>query len=377
MTRISRKGKQRKGAIAVLAAVLLIGLVAMVAFAVDIGYIMVAQSDLQRAADAAAHAAVMEYRSGGNYDQKQTNARNTATNFVGSNRIINDAPTVDFNQDNEITGDIVLGRINMSSPRSPMSYDTPSSYNAVRVKVRRSAGKNGELPLMFARALGIDSIALEAEGTAAIVHNVGGFRIPSSGGNVPFLPITISTELWDAHLADSTDDYSWDPTTKTISEDSDGIPEVRLFPTKNGSSGNYGTVNVGISANSTDHLSKKIRFGLNQTDLDFHGGSLELDVFGELSLTGDPGISASLKDDLADIAGEPRVIPLYSEVTENGNNATYIITRFVGVRIMSVVLTGGTKYVSVQPADVSYNGVVQASTESASDRIYSSPYIVQ
>ena len=54
-----RKG-QRRGAIAVLTALMMTFLVGMVAFAVDYGYLVKVRTDMQRAADAAALAAVQD-----------------------------------------------------------------------------------------------------------------------------------------------------------------------------------------------------------------------------------------------------------------------------------------------------------------------------
>ncbi len=64
MYRRTRK-RIRKGAIAVLAAAFLIVLIAMVAFWVDIRHILVARTDLQRTADAAA-----SYRCKGSADAR-------------------------------------------------------------------------------------------------------------------------------------------------------------------------------------------------------------------------------------------------------------------------------------------------------------------
>src|SRR5436853_634411 len=52
--RLKRDRNQRRGAVAVLVAVLMIPLFAMVAFAIDIGYVAHVKSELQKAADAAA-----------------------------------------------------------------------------------------------------------------------------------------------------------------------------------------------------------------------------------------------------------------------------------------------------------------------------------
>ena len=62
----------------------------------------------------------------------------------------------------------------------------------------------------------------------------------------------------------------------------------------------------------------------------------------------------SVKDDLAAIIGLPRAIPLYDQVTGNGNNAMFRIVGFAGIQIMEVKLTGpmNSKRVIIQPAFV-------------------------
>ena len=381
MRPLRRKSPQsRRGAVAVLAAFFLVALMGVVAFALDIGYLMVVKTDLQRAADAAAHAAVLEYRSEGSATTVITNVRNTASQYVGDNKIVNSSATVDINMYNaDPDGDVVVGRIDFDHPANPMTYDNADEYNAVRVRIRRSADRNGEVPLFFARIFGHDALTVEAESTAAITKHVAGFKIPGSGENVPFLPITIHEDYWEDGNNNGNDNWSFDPTDDSITEESDGVREVMLFPSSPESAGNFGTVNVGTSANSTSHLADQIRNGLSQSDLDFHGGELALDTNGELLLTGDPGLSASIKDDLDAIAGKPVSIPLYRQVSDNGNNADFVIVRFVGVRIMAINLSGGQKYVSVQPANVRFKGTVQASPgfEGTSDQIYSPPMIVQ
>lgn len=363
-----------------LAALFLVIVMAMAAFAVDLGYVMVAKTDLQRAADAAAHAAVLEYRSQESSWIKLYNARSTARQYVADNPIINSSASLDWNFFNaDPNGDIVVGKIDFDDPRAAMTFGDVDEYNAIRVRIRRTTDQNGDIPLFFARALGRDSLGLMAEATAAIVQNVGGFKIPPSGENVPLLPITIREEFWDQGIAAAVDDYSFDPTDQTISSGSDDVPEVVLFPNDTGSSGNFGTVNIGISANSTSHLGKQIRHGVTQADLDFHGGELALDSNGELLLSGDPGLSASVKGDLQSIAGKPVVIPIYRDVVGNGNGADFTIVKFVAVRIMAVQLTSGTKFVSVQPANVTFKGTVQSTPglEGTSEGVYSPPVVVQ
>ncbi|MDV6032816.1 MAG: hypothetical protein F9B45_22565 [Phycisphaera sp. RhM] len=376
----SNRIRRRRGAVAVLVAVLLVVVLGMVACAVDLGVLMVAQSDLQRAADAAAHAAVLEYRSDGNAYRIITDTRRTAKQYVEDNPVLDRKVTVHRNTFNaDLDGDIVVGRIDFSNPRGPMTYDDPEQYNAVRVKVSQTADRNGEVGLFFANVLGYSSMMLRAEATAAIIKNVGGFKVPGSGDNVPFLPITIDEDYWEHQVRKGADDWGYDAVSQSIDATPDGIPEVVLFPTRTSSSGNFGTVNIGQSSNSTKHLAGQIRDGLSKSDLDYHGGSLALGDSGELILDGDPGLSASVKDDLESIAGKPVIIPIYRDVSGNGNNAKFVIVKFVGVRIVAVNLTGGNKYVSVQPANVTFKGVVQAApgVSGTSQDIYSPPVIVQ
>ena len=88
---------------------------------------------------------------------------------------------------------------------------------------------------------------------------------------------------------------------------------------------------------------------------------------------------AGIKDELNAIKGEPRAIPLFTQVSGPGNNAVYTIVRFVGIRIMHVQLTGkpSTKHVYIQPAPFSDFSVIPGDTELTSDSILTSPGLVQ
>jgi hypothetical protein len=352
----------------------------MAALAIDIGRVLVAQTDLQRAADAAAHAAALEYRSDDNAHLKAIRARHVASQYVEDNPIIDSSATVSTNYFNEDRhGDIVLGRIDFDHPSQPMTFGDYAGYNAVRVRVRRTASRNGAISMAFARVLGHSGIELEAEATAAVIHNIGGFKIPQTGENVPLLPITIRDEFWADRMRDGIDEWAFDSTTQAISRSPDDVPEVVIFPNATESSGNVGTVNIGVDSNSTSFLGRQIRTGISPSDLDLHGGKLALDDSGELPLTGDPGLSAGIKNDLEAVAGRAVIIPLYRQVSGTGNTAVFTIVKFVGARIMAVNLTSGEKFVSVQPKNITSKGTIQAAPglTDTSDMIYSPPVIVQ
>jgi hypothetical protein len=222
----------------------------------------------------------------------------------------------------------------------------------------------------------MDSVNMHATATAGMIRNVGGFKIPETGELPPILPITVDEDDWDDVPQIGVDDWTWNPATETIESGPDGIPELVLFPQGN-SAGNYGTVNVGISSNSTPHIARQIREGLNQSDLDYHGGELKLQN-GELTLSGNTGITASLKDDLMAVAGQPRIVPLYEHVTGQGNTTSFRIVKWAGIRIMHVKLTGTSIGIQAQPVNVRFKGVIQGEPgEEYSNYVFSQPYLIK
>ena len=163
----------------------------------------------------------------------------------------------------------------------------------------------------------------------------------------------------------------------------DGKLELNMYPLSNGSSGvapgNFGTVDIGSSNNSTADLKRQILVGVSAEDLAYFGGSLKLGPDGTLLMNGDTGISAGIKEELEEIKGDPRVIMLYSTVTANGNNAMYTIVGFVGVRIMFVNLTGSMsqKKVIIQPAVVVETGAIVSTSPNDSQYVYSNARLVR
>jgi hypothetical protein len=185
-------------------------------------------------------------------------------------------------------------------------------------------------------------------------HRVGGFRSVNSL-NANLLPIVLDKPTYEAMLAGTTtDEYEWSDTNKLVNSGPDGITESKLYPVKNGNPGNWGTVKIGVSNNSTSTLGAQIRYGITPAQIaTFPGGQIRLDpALNPPSITfeGNPGISAGIKDDLASIIGRPVFIPIYDQTGGNGNNAWYRVIKFAGVRILDVNFQGNPKYVIVQPA---------------------------
>ncbi len=360
MTHLPRTRPSRRGTILVLSAFLMIAMMAMVAMAIDLGVILVAKEESQRCADSAAIAAAWEFVSNegltsGGYDPlANTNARTRASEYANKNAILLSNPAL-------ATSDVEVGY--MANPtNSSQTLDTSGAMpsNAVRVIVRRTTAQNGEIPMFFGRLMGLTSAPVQAEATAALLTSFNGFQAPSGGGNLNILPFALDQTTWDnmIHSHIGTDNWKWDALNERVIAGADGILEVNLFPQGTGSPGNRGTVDIGSSNNSTSDIARQITYGVSPSDLNYHGGKLEFNSQGKLHLNGDTGISAGVKDELAAIIGEPRMIPIFTTVNGPGNNAQYTIVRFVGIRITDVKLTGSasSKRVIVQPANVVTKG---------------------
>ena len=374
--------RRRKGNVLVLTTFLMVCLIALLALTVDLGYLKVARTELQRSADAAAMAGAWELideaaLSGDScpYYLEQE-ARTRAAEYAGLNTVTTQGPALDYQ-------DVQVGYLpNPLDPASQMLFNTGHPPNAVQVSVRKTAGLNGEVPLFFARLLGYDGSSLQAQATAALVNNVIGWTTPSSGENLDLLPFALDQVTWTALVEEGVgeDDWTYDPETGELSAGSDGILEVNLFPQDTGAPGNRGTVDIGSNNNSTADIARQIVEGVSPQDLEYHDGEIKLDENGELFLNGDTGISAGVKDELVEIKGNPRTILIFREVHGPGNNATYTIVGFAGIRIMDVKLTGqmSSKRVTIQPANhVSQGAIPSSNAGTTSHFVYSPVWLVR
>jgi len=371
---------RRRGNVLMLTAVMMVLLMACVAFSVDVGYLYIARSELQRTADASAIAAAWELLdenapAGATTASTLTyEARLKANQFAVLNPVTNDVASLGYS-------DIQVGYMSNPSDRTQqIAFGGTSMPNAVRVTVQKTNLQNGEVPLFFARVLGYNSKATQAEATAALINNFGGFRAPADGSNLELLPFALDVDTWNGLLAGvGTDKYKYNSATKTVSPGSDGVLEVNLYPQGTGSPGNRGTVDIGGANNSTNDIARQIVEGVSKEDMEKIGGSLEFDHNGELELNGDTGISAGVKDELASIVGQPRIIPIFSQVQGPGNNAQYTIVKFVGVRVCEVKLTGSmsSKKVIIQPANVIARGGIPSDDPGSSYFLYSPVWLVR
>lgn len=374
---------RRRGAAAVFAVFLTSVLVAMLAFSVDIGYLAASKSEIQRTADAAALSGCWQVYDGRvagmGVSDMNTAIDNSASSAALMNSVSNIAPAL---QSSGLNKDISSGYLPSLSSEATLTSNANQPYQAVRVSVRKTSGFNGQIPFYFARIFGQQGIDMSAEATAAMALQIQGFNTPTGGSNsLNILPFALDETTWQGMLnGGGTDQYRYSASTGQVSSAGDGIREVNLYPQGIGSPGNRGTVDIGGSNNSTADLARQIVHGISSGDLIALGKPLSLGIDGTMTLNGDTGISAGVKDEIASIIGQTRIIPIFSTVTGNGNNANYRIVRWAGVRILYVKLTGSmsSKQLIVQPAPILARGaIVGDSSRVWSDGVFSSIVLVQ
>jgi Flp pilus assembly protein TadG len=347
-----------------LTALLLIFLLGMVAFSVDMGYIVLVRQELQNAADSAALAGVAKLlhqsllQGHPNQSQAMASARAEALKFAQKNTGGGVALDLISNPSNDPNGDVVCGYLANGQSRTS-SMDFTRFPNSVQVTVRRDAARNGSLSLFFARALGQTTIDLSATATATAQGDIVGFRFQTPASpDCKLLPFAVDINAWNQVAGGSgPDQFTRDPVTGAVTAGSDGISECTLYPQSNGNGylppGNFGTLVLGACDRSTVDLSRQILYGPSHDDLAyFPNATLQLDPnTGTLTLQGDTGVSVGVQAELTSIIGQSRIIALYSSVSNNGGNASYTIVGFAGVTVTEVVLAGSLAdmHVTIQP----------------------------
>lgn len=156
----------RRGAIAILAALMIVVTFAFVAFSIDFGYIAVTKSELQNAADAAALSGARTLPQG------RQAAIDAAQLWASRNRAAGQAVST------VVTQDIEIGRwddlTNSFVVIAATSNELPT---AVRVTTRRTSARGNPLSLFFGQVLGRKFTDVFAVSVAAIARDRCGYLI--------------------------------------------------------------------------------------------------------------------------------------------------------------------------------------------------------
>jgi Flp pilus assembly protein TadG len=167
------RSQKRRGAIVVLAAVLMTVLAGMIAFAVDCGMITLAREQLQNAADSAAIAGADALAKGANAAQTAAQSFAQANVAGGTSVVINPAQ------------DIELGAWDTNALTfTPLTGPALASANSVRVTCRMSQARGNSLKLFFAPIFGIKTADVSAQAVALLTTNVCGPFIGVNSVNI-------------------------------------------------------------------------------------------------------------------------------------------------------------------------------------------------
>lgn len=352
---------KRRGAIGVAAAVVIPVLIAMLAFAVDCGFLLKSRADLQRSADAAALAAVRDLvpDSFGNQDLDAVRAR--VREYAANN-----LPELDgFDV---LDADIEIGRYEPSTIYSNLTLLDSGIYDTVRVTLRRDGSANDPVTLFFGGIFGILDSDVRATGTAVLQK--GQALEPGAG----VLPFSIPQSLW---------------TTLNPGERWNVYGDGRIR-NEAGTTlpGNWGTLNLGTSANSTATLSDQVLNGLQQVHLDalYSEGRIPnsgyIDNSQPFYANGDQGLSGGMKHSLQAIEGQTRLVPIYDVVYNHGSNLEFhIVDWAVAVVVDSRFNGANNTYVTLEKS-YTYDAHLRPSsnlglTDDVIEGAYTSPALVE
>jgi Flp pilus assembly protein TadG len=357
---------RRTGKILAFSAILLPPLLGGMALSIDYGILSIAHGQLQIAADAAALAGARQLADNTrvaystDISSEISAAQTLATSVAQANSVLGAAPVVNSGGGGGGgPSDIVVGYANPSStPASVSSGASYTLYNAVQVTLSRSGSHGGVIPTFFGGILGITNPDVSVTSIAICQpYTIAGFKSVNSL-SAYLLPIVIDSTTYNSMIntngrsASSTSDvYSYNSSTGAVSGGSDGVYESAIFPVGT-TPGNFNTVKIGISSNSTALLSAQISNGISPAQLSsFSGGEIQLSAStGTITFGGNPGISAGLQSALSGVIGRAVTVPIYTSVSGVGNNTTYSVSAFGGARVMAVNFSGNPKYLIVQPA---------------------------
>jgi Flp pilus assembly protein TadG len=368
-------------------ALLMVFVLGLAAFAVDVGYIVQTHHELQNAADSAALAGtskLLDYQLQAAFapvlqqSSIKTQAVNSAVSEAQKFAGLNPAGNATLNLN---SNDVSVGYVGVPANTSPflpwnLSTNWPNSVQVVVHRDGTSTASAPSLPLFFGKVLGTKTADVVANATATAQGgaNITGFNTGPNGPNGDLLPITLDVATWNYFLLNRgrmPDGNIYDnftvatgsgapapPANVTGSETSsqpDGIPEIPYLYPNGTTAGNFGLVQLydpNTNKNGTPGFRNWIANGPSPSDLaSFGSKGLQLgNALNPLHLKGTPGLKSTLQSDLAAIVGQRRVLPLYSTVTGNGDNADYTIVAFVGVTITSATGRGDANMqVTIQP----------------------------
>jgi Flp pilus assembly protein TadG len=360
MRYLPAKTLRRRGTVAPLSALLVAFLVGMVAFAVDIGWIVLTRSDLQNAADSAALAGVKPLMDGyvlynlpgANQPAVLTSALASASANAKLYASYNAAGGVKSLTLND--SDIEFGFTDGNGNYTPMAFPPLQYPNTIKVTMRRDSQANGTLGLYFGPIFGMRSTNVLASAAATMYGGTVDSFSMNPNYNLGMLPLTYDVNHWNNFLKTGLDPDG----NLTLYN---GNAALQVYPSIK-APGNFGQLSLDDAHIGDSTEVTWVNNGMSAADL----AGLTSNKLVPLSAhdptkwdwIGDTGMKQSLVSAINAQAGKSYLIPLftpldsgvpdpstYSAGTGQGKNYFYNIVAFASVTI--VPANNGT--VVVQP----------------------------
>jgi hypothetical protein len=310
-------------------------LLGMAAFALDYGFLLKVRTDLQRAADATALAAL----------QDLTPESDGTQNLPAVSATIRSYAVENTNRSFEVLdSDIQIGRFDPSTIYSNVKILDSGVFDTVRVTLRRDHQANSAVSLFFAPVLGIRDSGVTATATAVLQ------RATTLRPGDAVIPISIPLEVWKERRQGDT----WSVYGDGRITDSSGAEAP----------GNWGTVDIGSTNNSTSDIRNQVVDGLHQSHLDHlvADGRLSTDSYIDstvpLWVNADTGISSGMKDAIRSVHGEKRIMPIYDRLNGDsaGNNLEFRIVKWGTVTVVDSQWHGNKNTVLLIEKSYTYDG---------------------
>lgn len=318
--KLTSQRNNRNGAVAAFFALLLIPMLALVALCVDYGYLLVVKTDLQRAADATVLAAVRDLIPAPDGSQDIDQVKDTIRTYARLN--VGAATFAVRNQD------IRIGRYDPATIYDNLVIREDGIYDTVQVTLRRDSLANNPVSLFFARIIGITDSEVAATATAVLQ------KARSLPPGTDILPIVVPESSWYAQTYDQ--DWSIYGSGKILNDEGNEIP------------GNFGTLDIGSSNNSTSDLVDQINNGISDSDLGSLYGNDRIDNSTHIGgneqfwSNADTGLSVGMKSAINANHGETKLVPIINAVSnETGNNLEYLVVGWGVVQLMGSEWSGG------------------------------------
>jgi hypothetical protein len=345
--------------------------IGMMAFSIDIGYMVLVKAELQNAADAAAlagaeklQALYVQY-----YLPNQTQQYQIFTTATTNTRS-SDCPMYVAEQyaqynhaggvyvqvhDSDVTFSFNDGQTGTRAAIFPAFFP-----NTITVVTRRDTTLNGPLSLFFGSFFNADSVSLTATASATIYAGDVSSLQTIPGVRAHILPLALDVNVWKTFYQTGLSPDG------TLHAGPNGAPQLHVYPVPTNTPGNFGLLDVGPPANNVPAFRNWIDDGETPNDIQYllNNNLLPVSPSAPQQWKGGPGLKSTLVSNFQSVMGEPNLIPLFVPVNDgsngqpyvaaqgSGSGAYYSVVGFVGVVISQADGSGGSMDISIQPTAV-------------------------